>query len=84
METKDQHYIEGPDKLPHGTSVLKYLVLPWAQTNRGVCVDSYFALMTTAQTLMGLGLRFIGVVKTATCKFPMKSLSSFKLTEGIC
>ena len=37
--------------------------------------------MTTAQTLMGLGLRFIGVVKTATRKFPMIYLSSLELTE---
>ena len=82
IETEDQHIVDGPDALPHGTSVLKYLVLPWAQTNRGVCADSYFASVTTAQTLMGLGLRFIGVVKTATKKFPMKYLSSLELTEG--
>ncbi len=31
---------------------------------------------------MGLGLRFIGVVKTATKRFPMKYLSSPELTEG--
>ena len=52
------------------------------QTGRGVCADSYFASVTTAQTLMGLGLRFIGVVKSATRKFPMKHLSSLELLEG--
>ena len=31
---------------------------------------------------MGLGLRFIGVVKSATRKFPMKHLSSLELLEG--
>jgi hypothetical protein len=35
--------IEGPNALPHGTSVLKFLVLPWAQNGRGICADSYFA-----------------------------------------
>ena len=28
IETEDLHLVRGPDKLPHGTSVLKYLVLP--------------------------------------------------------
>ena len=82
VESEDLHLVEGPDELPHGTSVLKYLVLPWAQTSRGVCADSYFASVATAQTLMGLGLRFIGVVKSATKKFPMKYLSSLELLEG--
>ena len=76
-ETEDQHIIDSSDQLPHGASVLKYLVLSWAQTNRDVCADSYFTSVTiTAQTLMGLGLRFIEDVKTAYQKFPMKYLSS--------
>ncbi len=48
IETEDQHIVNSPDELPHGISVLKYLVLPWAQTNRGVCADLYFASMPTA------------------------------------
>ena len=28
VESEDLHLVEGPDKFPHGTSVLKYLVLP--------------------------------------------------------
>ena len=82
IETKDQHIIDGPDKLPHGTSVLKYLVLPWALTNRGACADLYCASVTTAETWMGLGVRFIEVVKSATRKFPIKYLSSHELIEG--
>ena len=68
--------------MPHGTSILKYLVLPWAQIKRGVCADSYFASVRTAEVLMGLGFKFIGVVKTATKRFPMKYLSDLELTEG--
>ena len=82
IESEDLHTVEGPDNLPHGTSILKYLVLPWAQSGRGVCADSYFASVTTAETMMGLGIRFIGVVKTATKKFPMAYLSSLEFTEG--
>ena len=78
IETEDLHLVRGPDKLPHGTSVLKYLVLPWAQTSREVCADLYFASVTTAQTLMGLVLRFIGVEKSATKKYSMKHLSSLE------
>ena len=68
--------------MPHGTSVLKYLILPWAQTERGVCADSYFASVTTAQVLMGIRFKFIGVVKTATRKYPMKYLFGLELTKG--
>ena len=55
-ESEDLHTVEGPDNLPHGTIVLKYLVLPWAQSGRGVCANSYFSSVTTAEVLMGLGL----------------------------
>ena len=48
IETEDLHTVEGPDELPHGTSILKYLVLSWVQTRRGNCVDSYYASVTTA------------------------------------
>ena len=81
-ESEEQHTLVGSDNLLHGTSILKYLVMPWAQTGRGVCADLYFASVTTAEVLMELGLRFIGVVKTATRKFPMKHLTSLELTEG--
>ena len=43
IENVDLHMIEGTNALPHGTSVLKFLVLPWAQSGRGICADSYFA-----------------------------------------
>jgi Transposase IS4 len=64
-----------PDVL-HGTSVLSYLVSPWSGTNRIVCADSYFASVQGAEHLLSMGLRFIGVVKTASRKFPMKALAS--------
>jgi len=61
--------------LPHGTIVLKHLVVPWAGTKRIVCADSYFASVTAALQLLGMGLCFIGVVKTATPGYPMGALS---------
>ena len=61
---------------------MKYLTLPWANSQRGVCADSYFASVSSAEEMMRLGLRFIGVVKTATKKFPMAYLSSLELTQG--
>ena len=31
IKSEDFHSVEGPDNIiPHGTSVLKYFVLPWA------------------------------------------------------
>ena len=43
IESEDLHMIEGPDNVPHGTRILKHLLLLWAQSGRGVCANSYFA-----------------------------------------
>jgi len=61
------------DGQPHGTAVIKNLVAPWAGTTRVICADSYIASVATAQKLLVMGLRFIGVVKTAKMRFPMAS-----------
>jgi len=68
--------VDNDDGLPHGASVLKCLVAPWAGTQRVVCADSYFASVAAANQLLTTGLRFIGVVKTATRGYPMKALST--------
>ena len=59
--------------------VLKELMLTWAKTNRIVCADSYFASVPAAEELWKHGLRFIGVIKTETRKFPMEYLSNIEL-----
>ena len=46
--------------------------------DRIVCADSYFASLTAAEELWNHGLRFIGVIKTATRKFPMAYLSNIE------
>ena len=66
------------DNLPHGTKLLKELVMPWANTDRIVCADSYFAAVSAAEELWERGLRFIGVIKTATRKFLMAYLSNIE------
>jgi hypothetical protein len=65
--------------LAHGTRVIKVLVLPWVRSGRLVVADSYFASVATAEELYRLGLRFTGVVKTTTRRFPMKELGSTEL-----
>ena len=44
MQTKENN--EG---LQHGTAILKYIVLPWANSERGVFADSYFASVSSAE-----------------------------------
>lgn len=73
--------VEGGNSVPHGTSVLKALVAPWAGSKRIVCADSYFASVATATHLLAMGLRFIGVVKTATKSYPMAALSGVEVTR---
>jgi len=66
----------------HGCDVLYELVKPWANTNRLVVADSFFASVTTAIKLKSAGLRFIGVVKTATKGYPMGYLGTAELMDG--
>ncbi len=79
MEEQNTHIQPGDDGLLHGTAVLKYLVLPWARTDRIVCADSYFASVGTLKELKRIGLRFIGVVKTATRQFPQSYLANLEM-----
>ena len=81
-EDSNLHTIENNIGMAHGTAILKYLTLPWANSQRGVCADSYFASVSSAEEMLRIGLRFIGVVKTATKKFPMTYLSSIEFIEG--
>ena len=79
----EDNEIEGNQNLNHGTKVLKSLVEPWIRSDRIVCADSYFASVNAVEELTNMGLRFIGVVKNATKKFPMSFLSTYELqTRG--
>ena len=69
------------DDLIHGCKVLRELIEPWYHTNRVVCADSYFASVSTAKERMWLGMRFIGVVKTASKKFPMVYLQALEFEK---
>ncbi len=68
--------------LIHGRVVLKELMEPWYHTRRIVCVDSYFASVSTAKKLGRLGLRFIGVVNTATRRCLQRYLSEQEAPPG--
>ena len=59
------------ENLPHGTKILKELVIPWDNTDRIVCSGSYFESVSATEELWKHGLRFIGIIKTAMRIFPM-------------
>lgn len=80
LEQSRRHPDDGP-QLPHGTEVLRQLVIPFAGSDRIVCADSYYASVTTANELLKIGLRHIGVVKTATRMFPSQALGEKELLE---
>ena len=81
-ESEDAHVAEDEEGLPHGFLVMKELLTPWVGTGvRVVCADSYFASVKATEELNKLGFRFIGVVKTATKKFPMAYLRGLEM-EG--
>ncbi len=66
----------------HGCNVLHDLVEPWANSGRIVVGDSYFASTQSAIRLFSMGLRFIGVIKTATTGYPMQYLGRVVLPDG--
>eukprot|EP00171_Calliarthron_tuberculosum_P023220 IDg23220t1 len=74
-EDEARRTTEGEQGLLHGTVVLSRLVSPWAGSGRTVCADSYFASVDAAERMQVSGMRFIGVVKTATRKYPMAELA---------
>ena len=67
------------DNLPHGTKVLKELVMPWANTDMIIFEDSYFISVPAAEELWKHGLRFVCVIKTETHQFPMAFLYNIEL-----
>jgi hypothetical protein len=73
--------VDPTEGLNHGTVTLKKLVTSWCRSFRTVCADSYFASVNAAVEMERIGLRFIGVVKTATKKFPMAYLSGLELQQ---
>ncbi len=75
----DDEEAEENGGLLHGTVVCKHLVSPWGMSGRIVCGDSYFASVGTCRELKRMGLRFIGVVKTATRGYPMTLLSGVEM-----
>ena len=67
------------EKIPHGTKVMKELVLPWTNMDRIFCADSYFESVPADEGLLKNGLCFIGIIKTETRKFSMAYLSNTEL-----
>ena len=79
-ESELLHAQANEEGLLHGIVILKRLVEPWAHKgDRVVCADSYFASVGAAEEMARLGLGFIGVVKTATRRFPQSYLSQLEM-----
>ena len=48
-EDSHLHTQENNGGLQHGTAILKYIVVSWANSERGVCADFYFASVSSAE-----------------------------------
>ena len=48
-ENNEEEQQDDRDNLPHGTKVLKEILMPWANTDRIICADSYFAAVPSAE-----------------------------------
>ena len=81
-EHEEERHIERENGLGHGTVVLDRLLRPcFGAGLRIVCADSYFASYEAVAHLRSRWLRLIGVVKTATRKFPMRLLKAKPLAN---
>ena len=76
---EDAMHTANSEGVLHGALVLRQLVKPWKRSQRVVCADSYFASVFATDYLRSIGLRFIGVVKTDTRRYPMKGLAAVEL-----
>jgi DNA-binding LacI/PurR family transcriptional regulator len=76
-ELEETRTFEAEACLKYGTVVLDRLARPWyGKGDLTVCADSYTASVEAALHLHARGVRFIGVVKTATSSYSMKLLQS--------
>jgi hypothetical protein len=67
----------------HTTATTLRLSTPWANTDRVIAGDSWFASFKCAVALMQeLGLYFLGVVKTNTAGFPNSALDRCSKEKG--
>ena len=48
-EYSQLHTQKNNEGLQHGTAILKYIVVPWANSERGGCADSYFASVSSVE-----------------------------------
>ena len=81
VKCETTHLTESDEGLLHGTVVLKKLVEPWAGSGDRVVVgDSYFTSVGAVEEMEKMGLGYIGVMKTATKRFPIKHLQEVELT----
>ena len=72
---KDTHpNLEYFEEWGHTTATTLRITKPWQGTNRVVGGDSWFSSVKTAQALRGVGLHYVGDVKTAHRRFPKKAL----------
>ena len=81
VEEANANLVEEDGELLHGSVAMKDLVSPCFFTHRIVCADSYYSSVACAEELFRHQTRLIGVVKTATKKYPMAYLNNIELTE---
>ena len=82
MDEAESGQIMSEQELLHGgAKVMRDLVMPWMNSDRVVCGDSYFASVPAARMMMRYGMKYIGVVKSATRQYPMPYLSQVELNN---
>ena len=55
-QDSDIHTQENNKVLSHGTTILKYLTLTWANSERVFCANYYFASISSAEEMIQPGL----------------------------
>lgn len=69
--------LEQQDDQGHGTMVLVYIFMLFADRDILIYSDSYFASVEAAEQLLRMGLKFTGFIKQATNWFSMRHFQGF-------
>lgn len=84
LEGKDRQATKAyVNEYPPSTAVVLRLTEPWFEKSRTIIGDSAFSSVATAEAALKVGLHYLGVVKTASKRYPKAQLLQWASDETL-
>ena len=80
---EETHRLNPSTNTNDGTRILLHLYALWGDRERIICADTHFQSVEVAELLLQKNLKFIGVMKTDTRRFPMKHFREQELLNKV-